>query len=237
MKKKLLVLAISVMFLFCVGFSTITANAEEVTETTTTTKSTTAIEEKSVEDTIAELTAVVNSLKDKEDSEFFNTTILPILLGLAVITFGGIAFLIPWIKKVKAFNKLKEMVQALSTRNSDLQTILNSTDVAQITKSVKNVLGEEVCGKINELYIMYKENKSINEENKAEITLISQQLKSIISAMSIAYSSRSECVAALQTAPEKSVVLNLEKENENLRNYIKEIKGAEAEEIIKNLEV
>lgn len=238
MKKTLfrLTLVTLLAFLLCLVFviGTSQAHADEPTDTVTETE--TMETGKTAEDVIAEITTEINKLKSDEDKNFFNETILPLLTGAGsglLVSFGA---LVPYIKKNRAYAKLWNICTALESRNEELQKICSSTDPEEIKKAIVSLFGEEFMQKVNEIYDKMKDKTGEYNEIKIEIATLSSQVKALLNAAAIAWNSKSQAVAALTAAPEKTVLLKLENENESLKNYVREVKGDEAEEIIKDIE-
>lgn len=250
MKKLCIIAVLTLICAVCLGFST-TALAETVAEPETSTEtivdennnSTSASEENSDMDTIVEdltekLTIALNKIAELTGADnFFNTKILPGLIGAAVtLIVGAIVFVLPFVKNKKIRAQLEGFVSALQTKCTELQNQLNSVDPANLRK----MWVEEFE---NDLKLMMKEFKSeYGSYFKTFVTLKTtiettySQMVNLIDAARQAWASKPEVAALLAESPEKSTLEKQVAENEALKNYIRSVKGEEAESIIKGLE-
>ena len=111
--------------------------------------------------------------------------------------------------------------------------LLNSDALKEIVLGVVvNVFKENLAPELEK----FKLDSSVVADVKTELDTIAAKLDSFIKGATNAWASVPEAVNALTEAPEKIVLQQLENRKLSLENYIREIKGEEAEKIIAELE-
>ncbi len=189
-----------------------------------------------MEKIIAELLAKVNTLTG--DDNFFKNKILPyIIAGLTELFLVGLFFLTPFLKNKSRAKKLEGFAQALQGEKQNLTTLLSSTDAPAIQKALTETFGKYIDNMMEKFRAEYSGYVKMFASMKTTIETEYAQIKALVEAARQAWASKPEVVALLAESPEKSTLENQIAENEKLKNYIREVKGEEAEKIISNLGV
>ena len=242
MKKRILflLLALTLLCALCVGTS-VTVFAEEVAETEITTEIEETLNDKEltaeeVEAKLAELIAKVNSLTGEDN--FFKNKILPWLIaGITDLAMVGFLIIRPYIKSKNRAKQLEGYVQALQNDKENLTTLLSSTDAPAIQKAIADMFGNYIENTMKLLKSEFGSYMNTFVSMKTTIETTYAQMKALCDAARQAWAAKPEVVALLAESPEKSTLEAQAKENEKLKNYIREIKGEEAEKIISDLGV
>lgn len=169
-----------------------------------------------------------------EDS-YFKNRILPFIISNISSLLVVLAFVLrPFLKKKSKADALEAMAATQQGQLENLNTLLSSTDPSKITETLNKLNLEflnDLESKLNETLKPYMDALSkIEATNETEYA----QIKSIRDAARQAWAGRPEVVKILADAPEKSTLEVLSAKNLALANVIRELKGDEAEEIIKN---
>ena len=244
--KKLLILALSVLMLTCLFGVSATAYAESATQNEQSTEQTeqteqtetTDSEEKSeldkLKEKIAELTAKLNE-KTGGASDYFTTTILPLLISLGGGLITGLGVLVPFIKKNSKYKALlvayNKVTEELDNKIESIQTILSSTDVTKIKQAMSDLCGEELTKVVEKLKI----DSAEMAELKLSIKTVMAKLDSLIAGAMNAWAKSSDAVSKLTENPSETVLKDLMTAKDKLIAYIRTIKGEEADEIINQI--
>lgn len=239
MKKRFFILSLILVCLFAVSFGTITvAHAEEVSEppVATETIETEDLTSEELKEKLAEAIAKINELSSGDN--FFKEKVLPFLIGGGVeIILGFLLFLRPYLKKSSLVKKLETYIQALQAEKDNLTTLLSSSDPKAIKKAVEALFGEKIDLLMAQYDKKYKDMLKDVVDMKTSVETFCAQFNSFIEAARLAWASKPEVAALLAESPTKTMVDATMRENLNLRAYIREVKGEEADKIIKSLEV
>ena len=239
MKKRFFILSLILVCLFAVSFGTITvAHAEEVSEppVATETIETEDLTSEELKEKLAEAIAKINELSSGDN--FFKEKVLPFLIGGGVeIILGFLLFLRPYLKKSSLVKKLETYIQALQAEKDNLTTLLSSSDPKAIKKAVEALFGEKIDLLMAQYDKKYKDMLKDVVDMKTSVETFCAQFNSFIEAARLAWASKPEVAALLAESPTKTLVDATMQENLNLRAYIREVKGEEADKIIKSLEV
>lgn len=239
MKKRFFILSLILVCLFAVSFGTITvAHAEEVSEppVATETIETEDLTSEELKEKLAEAIAKINELSSGDN--FFKEKVLPFLIGGGVeIILGFLLFLRPYLKKSSLVKKLETYIQALQAEKDNLTTLLSSSDPKAIKKAVEALFGEKIDLLMAQYDKKYKDMLKDVVDMKTSVETFCAQFNSFIEAARLAWASKPEVAALLAESPTKTMVDATMQENLNLRAYIREVKGEEADKIIKSLEV
>lgn len=191
------------------------------------------IEEELTEDTIAEKVAeLVVKVNGLADSDFFAQKVLPFIISVGGALLTGLVILIPYIKKRTQFKVIQTAYSKLADETENLKKLLSSTDVGEIKDVIKSLFESE----LKELTNALKKDGSFYNETIALQKIIMTKLDNLTNGALNAWQSSKEAVKCLTNTAEMSTLASYEKVNSALKDYIKEIKGEEAEEIIKQLE-
>lgn len=239
MKKKILFLTLVLMFLFtlCIGTTTMVF-AEEITVSTETeeTLNDEKLTSEEVESKLAELLLKVNALTGEDN--FFKNKILPWLVtGITDLAMVGFLIVRPFIKNKSRAKQLEGYIQALQNDKENLTTLLSSTDAPAIQKAVAETFGNYIDSTMKLLQNEFGSYMNTFASMKTTIETTYAQMKALCEAARQAWASKPEVVSLLAESPEKTTLEAQAKENEKLKNYIREIKGEEAEKIISDLGV
>ena len=237
MKKLFAILLILCVLAFPVATFTALAEPEEEPE---------VVEEEIVEEPAEETDE--SELKDKlavaiaklneytgEDS-FFKNKVLPLIIsnGSTLLLFGAL-FLRTYLKKKSKAEALETLAASLQNENANLNTLLSSTDVGKIKEALISLLDghiDKLLGEVEEKIKGYMDGfLSIKTTVDTEYA----QLKALAEAARLAWSSKPEVVELLAISPEKSTLENQAQVIEALKNIIYQCKGAEAENLIKEV--
>lgn len=237
--KKFFILSLVLICLCAISFGTISvAHAEEVSEPPIATE-TIETEELTIEELkekLAEAIAKINELSSGDN--FFKEKVLPFLIGGGVeIILGFLLFLRPYLKKSSLVKKLETYIQALQAEKDNLTTLLSSSDPKAIKKAVEALFGEKIDLLMVQYDKKYKDMLKDVVDMKTSVETFCAQFNSFIEAARLAWASKPEVAALLAESPTKTLVDATMQENLNLRAYIREVKGEEADKIIKSLEV
>ncbi len=185
---------------------------------------------------IADLLAKVNSLSGEGD--FFKDKVLPfIITGFTDLVVVGVLLIVPFIKNKSRAKKLEGFAQALQNDKQNLTTLLSSTDAPAIQKALTETFGTYIDKMMENFKNEFGSYMTTFASMKTTIETEYAQIKNLIEAARQAWASKPEVVALLAESPEKSTLEQQIAENEKLKQYIREIKGEEAEKIINNLGV
>lgn len=240
MKKRILFLMLALTFslALCIGTAT-TAFAEEISAPETEITEEINVEEltpEEVEQKLAELLSKVNSLTGEDN--FFKNKILPWLItGITDLAMVGFLIIRPYIKNKNRAKQLEGYVQALQNDKENLTTLLSSTDAPAIQKAIADMFGNYIENTMQLLKSEFGSYMNTFASMKTTIETTYAQMKALCDAARQAWAAKPEVVALLAESPEKSTLEAQAKENERLKNYIREIKGEEAEKIISDLGV
>ena len=239
MKKRFFILSLVLIGLCAISFGTISvAHAEEVSEPpiATETIETEELTSEELKEKLAEAIAKINELSSGDN--FFKEKVLPFLIGGGVeIILGFLLFLRPYLKKSSLVKKLETYIQALQAEKDNLTTLLSSSDPKAIKKAVEALFGEKIDLLMAQYDKKYKDMLKDVVDMKTSVETFCAQFNSFIEAARLAWASKPEVAALLAESPTKTLVDATMQENLNLRAYIREVKGEEADKIIKSLEV
>ena len=237
--KKFFILSLVLICLCAISFGTISvAHAEEVSEPpiATETIETEELTSEELKEKLAEAIAKINELSSGDN--FFKEKVLPFLIGGGVeIILGFLLFLRPYLKKSTLVKKLETYIQALQAEKDNLTTLLSSSDPKAIKKAVEALFGEKIDLLMAQYDKKYKDMLKDVVDMKTSVETFCAQFNSFIEAARLAWASKPEVAALLAESPTKTLVDATMQENLNLRAYIREVKGEEADKIIKSLEV
>lgn len=222
----IIVAVLTIICCFFVSTMTITAFAEEPNETTEQTQE--VEEDKTLTDKVAELVVKVNGLAD---NDFFAQKVLPFIISVGGALLTGLAVLIPYLKKRTQFKVIQTAYSKLVEETEDLKKLLSSTDVGEIKDVIKSLFDNE----LKELTNSIKKDGSFYNEAIAIEKTIMAKLDNLTNGALNAWQSSKEAVKCLTNNAEMTALASYEKINGALKDYIKEIKGEEADEIIKQL--
>ena len=239
MKKRFFILSLVLICLCAISFGTISvAHAEEVSEPpiSTETIETEELTSEELKEKLAEAIAKINELSSGDN--FFKEKVLPFLIGGGIETIlGFLLFLRPYLKKSSLVKKLETYIQALQAEKDNLTTLLSSSDPKAIKKAVEALFGEKIDLLMAQYDKKYKDMLKDVVDMKTSVETFCAQFNSFIEAARLAWASKPEVAALLAENPTKTLVDATMQENLNLRAYIREVKGEEADKIIKSLEV
>lgn len=241
MKKRFFILSLMLVLLCSLSVSTIAvAHAEEVqeppviSETIETPEEELTVEE--LKEQLAQAIAKINELSSGDN--FFKEKVLPFLIGGGIeIILGFLIFLRPYLKKSSLVKKLTGYIEALQQEKDNLNVLLTSSDPKAIKNAVEALFGEKINFLMNEYDNKYKGMLKDVVDMKASVELLYAQFKSFIEAARLAWASKPEVAALLAESPTKSTLEATLQENMQLKNYIREKNGEEADKVIKSLEV
>lgn len=173
---------------------------------------------------------------EKDETDFFNETILPLLISAGSVLLLVIGFIAPYIKKSNAFKALNTAYKAVKVQLKNQEEILNNLD----TETLKGAIAESVGTGVAELFAKFEEaiKKELQFDNKAlsEIyggqELIKTMVSRFMEAARIVWSEADGAVNILSEAPTQASVQKLALENKLLQEQIRGLASASADEII-----
>lgn len=186
-------------------------------------------------ETEVKLEEILAKLNAQSASDYFKQNILPLITGTGSALAAGLLALLPYIKNKNRRKQLEAYAATLQKANSDLDTLLKSTDPEAIKKAVDGLFGERATEIVNEMIKQIPiDNKRINEL-ATEIGTVNAKLDCLIKGAQNAWSKSSAATAALTSVPEKSLLVEKEAENTNLKAYIRAHEGAQADKLISDI--
>ena len=229
--KKLLLLFLCLTCILTLSFSTIQVFAEEETSIEETEQTVDVDELKS------ELANAIGKLNEYTgEDNFFKNKILPYIInGGADLLIVGLFFLRPYLKKKSLVDKLTGAASQLQSENENLQALLKSTDPEEIKNLLSNFIGEAGANMLNNVKDEVSNAFKVYTEIRTIIETEYTMLKTFMEAARLAWSSRPDVSEILALCPEKTTLQELVASNERLKNYIRELKGEEAESILSEL--
>lgn len=185
-------------------------------------------------DKIAELTAKINSLTN---ADYFVKNILPLITGAGSAIIGFVLMLFPTIRNNNKYRQLQGFYTQIKDENETLKTLLTSTDIPSLKDAFKAVVKDEQL----ELVDKFIKETKINEKGLAgletDLSVAIGKINALISAAQNVWAKSPEAMAALTEAPERGTLVAMQRENDKLKDYIRQTKGEEAEAIIEELGV
>lgn len=185
--------------------------------------------ENKIAEKVAELVVKVNGLAE---SDFFTQKVLPFIISVGGALLAGLVVLLPYLRKRTQFKVIQTAYSKLAEETENLKKLLSSTDVGEIKEIIKSLFESE----LQELANALKKDGAFYNETIAIQKTIMAKLDNLTNGALNAWQSSKEAVKCLTNNAEMSTLASYEKVNSALKGYIKEIKGEEAEEIIKQLE-
>lgn len=183
---------------------------------------------------IAELTAQINSLTN---ADYFVKNILPLITGAGTALLGFVFSVFPAIRNNNKYRQLQGFYTQIKDENEALKTLLTSTDIPSLKDAFKAVVKDEQL----ELVDKFIKETKINEKGLAgletDLSVAIGKINALISAAQNVWAKSPEAMAALTEAPERGTLVAMQRENDKLKDYIRQTKGEEAEAIIEELGV
>lgn len=184
---------------------------------------------------MAEETETVPPVEETEgqkfDAEFFNNTVMPLLVSVGSSVVGLLAVFAPYLKKSAKFNKLHGIYLKQKEENETLQGLLNATDINQFKDAVYQVLTEDVRKALANVKI----DNALVADIIAQMDLMREQIQTLIRGATNAWAQSPAAVACLASSPTESAVRKQAIYITNLEDYIKQSKGEEAEALLADL--
>lgn len=185
-------------------------------------------------DKIAELTAKINSLTN---ADYFVKNILPLITGACTALLGFVLSVFPSIRNNNRYRQLQGFYTQIKDENEALKTLLTSTDIPSLKDAFKAVVKDEQV----ELVDKFIKETKINEKGLAgletDLSVAIGKINALISAAQNVWAKSPEAMAALTEAPERGTLVAMQRENDKLKDYIRQTKGEEAEAIIEEMGV
>lgn len=185
-------------------------------------------------DKIAELTAKINSLTN---ADYFVKNILPLITGAGTALLGFVLSVFPAIRNNNRYRQLQGFYTQIKDENEALKTLLTSTDIPSLKDAFKAVVKDEQV----ELVDKFIKETKINEKGLAgletDLSVAIGKINALISAAQNVWAKSPEAMAALTEAPERGTLVAMQRENDKLKDYIRQTKGEEAEAIIEEMGV
>ena len=178
---------------------------------------------------------------EKDETDFFNETILPLLISAGSVLLLVIGFIAPYIKKSNAYKALNTAYKAVKVQLKNQEEILNNLD----TETLKKAIAESVGAGMADLFAKFEEaiKKELQFDNKAlaEIyggqELIKAMVGKFMEAARIVWAEADGAVTVLSEAPTQASVQKLALENKLLQEQIRGLASASADEIIAGVTV
>lgn len=232
------VMALTLALTLTLGFTPVHAEETGGTEVDGTevggTETTETTDESGLLDKIAELTAKINSLTN---ADYFVKNILPLITGAGTALIGFLVSVFPAIKNNNRYRQLQGFYTQIKDENEALKTLLTSTDIPSLKEAFKAVVKDEQL----ELVDKFIKETKINEKGLAgletDVNVLIGKINALIAAAQNVWAKSPEAVAALTEAPERSTLVAMQRENDKLKDYIRQTKGEEAEAIIAEMGV
>ena len=164
---------------------------------------------------------------EEDETDFFNKTILPLLISAGSVLLLVIGMLAPYIKKSNAYKALNTAYKAIKVQLKNQEELLDNLD----TEKLKKAVADSVSAGIAELLVKFEEaiRKELEFDNKT--------LSEFMEAARIVWSEAEGAVNILSEAPTKASVQKLALENKLLQEEIRGLASASADEIITGVTV
>lgn len=178
---------------------------------------------------------------EEDETDFFNKTILPLLISAGSVLLLVIGMLAPYIKKSNAYKALNTAYKAIKVQLKNQEELLDNLD----TEKLKKAVADSVSAGIAELLVKFEEaiRKELEFDNKtlseiyAQQELIKVMVNKFMEAARIVWSEAEGAVNILSEAPTKASVQKLALENKLLQEEIRGLASASADEIITGVTV
>lgn len=164
-------------------------------------------------------------------SQFFEEKILPFIISSGSALVMIIGALVPYIKKSGKYKRLQGIYTATKAENAKYAELLETVDFDKFKDAIETVLTTDLKRKIAELGNYEPQFEDI----KTKMELLLAQMQAMKDGAMNAWAQSPAAVAALSVSPTESSVKKLIKQNTALEDYIKSVKGEEAEKIIAEL--
>lgn len=172
----------------------------------------------------------------EDETDFFNKTILPLLISAGSVLLLVIGFIAPYIKKSNAFKALNTAYKAVKVQLKNQEEILNNLN----TETLKKAIADNISAEIIELFVKFEEaiKKELKFDNKTLSEIYTQQelIKSMVNkfmeAAKIVWAESDGAINVLSESPTKASVQKLALENKLLEEHIRGLASASADEII-----
>lgn len=192
--------------------------------------------EETLNSLVTELLAILKEQGIESAGQYFEQKILPWLISSIVSLVLGVIMLLPTIKDKIKYKALKEKYNVTCDERDGYKNQVGALSKDTIKTIILEVLGETFNSEIVPQLQKFKIDESVVADVKTELDTMNAKIDAFIKGATNAWSTVPEAVSALTEAPEKIVLQQLENRKLALENYIREIKGEEAEKIIAELE-
>jgi hypothetical protein len=192
--------------------------------------------EETLNSLVTELLAILKEQGIESAGQYFEQKILPWLISSIVSLVLGVIMLLPTIKDKIKYKALKEKYNVTCDERDGYKNQVGVLSKDTVKAIVLEVFGETLKESILPQLEKFKIENNVVSDVKTELDTISAKIDAFIKGATNAWSTVPEAVSALTEAPEKIVLQQLENRKLSLENYIREIKGEEAEKIIAELE-
>ena len=241
MKKILALLAV----IFVAAFSmlaipkTLIAHAEEeeitnVTEVTEVTNDeitdvTNVTEEEEIKTLKAKINELLAKIQATDEYQWFNTYVMPALAGAGSAVLSLIITLFP---RLKTNARYKQLQGAYAQLEESYNNIKDNLSVEAIHKTIEEVLGKEIGDKFEEALKTIALDEKKFAEVSATVDTLSTQIGNLIDAAKVVWGANAKATQILAGAPTVEALNKETAERIKLENYIRTLKGEEAELII-----
>ena len=208
---------------------------EEIPEQGTTPPITSENEE-TLSELVDELLSILKEQGIESAGEYFEQKILPWLISSIVALVLGVLTLLPTIKDKIKYRVLKEKYNVTCDERDNYKNQIGALSAGTLKNIVLEVVGETFNSEIIPQLQKFKIDNSVVGDIKTELDTMNAKIDAFIKGATNAWATVPDAVSALTEAPEKVVLQQLENRKLALENYIREIKGEEAEKIIAELE-
>ena len=245
MKKSIKIISI-ILLAICVAFMCVTMSAlfnmpkytlaEELALESPEIVEDDQVDKATLNELVNELMAVLKEQGIESAGEYFEQKILPWLISSIVALVLGVLTLLPSIKDKIKYKALKEKYNVTCDERDNYKNQIGALSAGTLKEIVLDVLGEVLKTEVLPELQKFKIDNNVVADVKTELDTMGAKIDAFIKGATNAWSTVPEAVSALSQAPEKVVLQQLENRKLALENYIREIKGEEAEKIIADLE-
>lgn len=173
----------------------------------------------------------VSEEENTDITAYFNDTVLPLIISAATTLIAALPFIIPVIKKNAKYNKLQAFYSRACDEITRLEEFVKSNDVENFKSKIAEAMSEELTKAVTSLKI----ESGVYADIVSKIETLSAQMNALSRGAANAWAQSPGAVACLSEAPTEYAVKKQSMELKALEDYIREIKGEEAEAIITEL--
>ena len=192
------------------------------------------------QETIAELkqqvAALIANIDRYKEDNFFKEFVLPPLISAGVLVILGIIAAAPFLKRY--FKNKKELTQYISAyaaekqKNKDYEQF----SIESFVDFLKGFLSDEVKKQFDEFAKTIKMDETAFAKLLGYLETMGVRFDGVIEAAKVVWGPNKTALALLSAIPTQEAVTKAELKVKRLEDYVRQTKGDEAEDIIKEVE-